>query len=119
MRICAEAPMRQARQVLSWFLNISLFAGCATLLVAQGNYRAQLRGIVTDASGAVVPNATVTIRNIGTNIASVAHTDNKGSYYFTGLAPTNYDVKAEATGFRSAERTGVVLAVDQESSLNF
>jgi hypothetical protein len=86
---------------------------------AQGNYRAQLRGVVSDATGAVVPNATVTIRNIGTNISSAAHTDDKGSYYFTGLLPTTYDVKAEATGFRSAERTGVVLAVDQESSLNF
>jgi hypothetical protein len=86
---------------------------------AQGNYRAQLRGVVSDATGAVVPNATVTIRNIGTNISSAAHTDDKGSYYFTGLLPTTYDVKAEASGFRSAERTGVVLAVDQESSLNF
>src|SRR5580704_9555159 len=86
---------------------------------AQGNYRAQLCGVVSDASGAVVPNATVTIRNIGTNISSAAHTDDKGSYYFTGLLPTTYDVKAEASGFRSAERTGVVLAVDQESSLNF
>ena len=65
------------------------------------------------------PNATVTIRNVGTNISSAAHTDDKGSYYFTGLRPTTYDVKVEATGFRSAERTGVVLAVDQESSLNF
>ena len=86
---------------------------------AQGNYRAQLRGVVSDATGAVVPNAAVTIRNIGTNISSAAHTDDKGSYYFTGLLPTTYDVKAEASGFRSAERTGVVLAVDQESSLNF
>src|SRR5580693_102808 len=86
---------------------------------AQGSYRAQLRGVVTDASGAVVPNATVTIRNVGTNISSAARTDDKGSYYFTGLVPATYDVKAEATGFRSAERTGVVLAVDQESSLNF
>jgi Carboxypeptidase regulatory-like domain len=86
---------------------------------AQGSYRAQLRGVVSDATGAVVPNATVTIRNIGTNISSAAHTDDKGSYYFTGLLPTTYDVKAEASGFRSAERTGVVLAVDQESSLNF
>ena len=111
--------MRQARQVLSWFLNISLFAGCATLLVAQGNYRAQLRGVVSDASGAVVPNATVTIRNVGTNISSSSRTDDKGSYFFTGLLPSTYDVKAEAPGFRAAERTGVVLAVDQESSLNF
>jgi hypothetical protein len=99
--------------------SIAAILGSGLSVWAQGNYRAQLRGVVSDASGAVVPNATVTIRNVGTNISSVAHTDNKGTYYFTGLVPTTYDVKAEAAGFRSAERTGVVLAVDQESSLNF
>jgi Carboxypeptidase regulatory-like domain len=99
--------------------SIAAILGSGLSVWAQGNYRAQLRGVVSDASGAVIPNATVTIRNVGTNISSVGHTDHKGSYYFTGLVPTTYDVKAEATGFRSAERTGVVLAVDQESSLNF
>ena len=93
--------------------SIAALLGPGLSVWAQGNYRAQLRGVVSDASGAVVPNVTVTIRNVGTNISSVAHTDDKGSYYFTGLVPTTYDVKAEATGFRSAERTGVVLAVDQ------
>jgi hypothetical protein len=111
--------MRLARQIPSWFVNVFLLAGCATLVVAQGNYRAQLRGVVSDASGAVVANATVTIRDVGTNISSFSRTDEKGSYFFTGLRPSTYDVKAEAPGFRAAERTGVVLAVDQESSLNF
>jgi len=67
----------------------ALFVTWATLAVAQGNYRAQLRGIVSDASGAVVPNATVTIKDVGTNIASSARTDGKGSFFFTGLRPTN------------------------------
>jgi hypothetical protein len=89
------------------------------VLWGQGSYRAQLRGVVSDPTGAAVVNATVTIRNVGTNISSSAHTDDKGSYYFTGLTPASYDVTAEASGFRSAQRTGVVLAVDQESSLNF
>ncbi|MGA7375205.1 MAG: carboxypeptidase-like regulatory domain-containing protein, partial [Candidatus Sulfotelmatobacter sp.] len=111
--------MRLTRRVLSWFLYVSLFAICTSLLFAQGNYRAQLRGIVSDASGAVVPNATVTIRDTGTNISSSARTDDKGSYFFTGLRPSTYDVKAEAPGFRASDRTGVVLEVDQESSLNF
>jgi hypothetical protein len=111
--------MRLTRQVLSWVLNISVLAGCATFSVAQGNYRAQLRGVVSDASGALVTNARVTIRDVGTNISSAARTDDKGSYFFTGLRPSTYDVKAEAPGFRAAEHTGVVLAVDQESSLNF
>lgn len=101
-----------------------LFSVFAVLISAisvwgQGSYRAQLRGVVSDASGAVVAHATVTIRDVGTNIASSAVTDDKGSYHFTDLRPSTYAVKVEASGFRSAERTGVVLAVDQEASLNF
>ena len=98
---------------------LSSILGSAISVWGQGAYRAQLRGVVSDASGAVVAHATVTIRDVGTNIASSAVTDDKGSYFFTDLRPSTYAVKVEASGFRAAERTGVVLAVDQESSLNF
>jgi hypothetical protein len=111
--------MRLMRRIHFCILTTCILAGFATLSAAQGNYRAQLRGTVTDSSGAMVANATVTIRNVGTNISTSARTDDKGSYFFTGLVPSTYDVKAEAKGFRVAEKTGVVLAVDQESSLNF
>ncbi len=100
-------------------LVLVAFLGSSVSVWGQGSYRAQLRGVVSDSSGAAVANATVTIRNVGTNISSSAKTDAKGSYYFTGLTPANYAVTVEAPGFRSAEKTGVVLAVDQESSLNF
>jgi hypothetical protein len=110
--------MRASRRVSSWISIASLFFGCATFAVAQGSYRAQLRGVVTDTSGAVVVKARVTITDVGTNISSSANTDEKGEYYFTGLRPSTYTVKAEATGFRSVRRTNVVLAVDQQSSLN-
>ena len=89
------------------------------LLVAQGSYRAQVRGIVADASGAVVGNAKVTITEVGTNIASSSRTNEKGEYFFTGLRPSTYSVKAEAQGFRPEEKTGVVLAVDQQTTINF
>ncbi|HXW54830.1 MAG TPA: TonB-dependent receptor [Candidatus Cybelea sp.] len=110
--------MRVTRQISYWIAMGSLLFGLATFAVAQGNYRAQLRGVVTDASGAVVAHARVTITDVSTNIASFANTDDKGEYYFTGLRPSTYTVKVEALGFRPAERTNVVLAVDQQSSLN-
>src|SRR5579872_1971246 len=111
--------MRLNRQLGFTLLMFFAVAFLASRSSAQGNYRAQLRGVVSDASGAVVPNATVTIRDKGTNIAATARTDDKGSYFFTGLRPSTYDVKAEAPGFRADEHIGVVLQVDQESSLNF
>jgi Carboxypeptidase regulatory-like domain/TonB dependent receptor len=110
--------MRPTRQLVSFILLACFFGSVATLVFAQGSYRAQLRGTVTDATGAVVANATVTITDAGTNISSTAHTDEKGGYFFTGLRPSTYSVKVEKPGFRMAERTGLVLAVDQESTLN-
>ncbi|MGA7908756.1 MAG: carboxypeptidase-like regulatory domain-containing protein, partial [Candidatus Sulfotelmatobacter sp.] len=106
-------------RLFSCILVVWFCGSFATFVAAQGSYRAQIRGVVSDASGALVPNATVTIRNAGTNISSTAHTDDKGEYYFTGLVPSTYSVKAGAPGFRTMERTGVVLAVDQETTLNF
>ena len=107
------------RRILSCILAAYLVISFAPLALTQGSYRAQLRGIVSDASGAVVPNVTVTITDAGTNISNSARTNDKGEYYFTGLRPSTYRVKAEGPGFRMMERTGVVLAVDQEASLNF
>src|SRR5271163_540470 len=110
--------MRWTGRLLCCILVAYFFGSFATLAAAQGSYRAQLRGVVSDASGAVVHNATVTITETGTNISSVSHTDDKGEYFFTGLRPSTYSVKIQAAGFRTEERTGVVLAVDQEASFN-
>jgi hypothetical protein len=110
--------MRLATPVLPLFLAASLLV-CSPLVMAQGSYRSQLRGVVSDAAGAVLPNATVTITDSGTNIATHTVTDGKGEYVFTGLRPSTYSVKAESKGFRTSERTNVVFAVDQETTLNF
>ena len=85
----------------------------------QASYMAQLRGTVTDQSGAVMQNATVTITNDGTNISTIARTDERGLYLLTGLRPTTYTIKAEAPGFQGVENRNVVLAVDQQATLNF
>lgn len=90
-----------------------------TLARAQGAYRSQLRGLVSDSSGAVVANAAVTITDTGTNISSVTRTNASGEYEFTALRPSTYAVKVDLAGFRSAETQNVVLAVDQQATLNF
>jgi hypothetical protein len=85
----------------------------------QAAYTAQVRGIVTDQTGAVVQNALVTITNDGTGISTTAHTDDRGLYTVTGLRPASYTVKCEAKGFQSAERKQLVLQVDQQTSIDF
>src|SRR5579863_7345822 len=88
-------------------------------LFAQASYQAQIRGVVSDSSGAVMPNATVTITEVGTNVSQTAKSDRSGEYILRALRPSTYVVKAEAPGFRPIEKKDVVLAVGQETSLNF
>ena len=88
-------------------------------LLGQASYQAQLRGVITDPSGAVMQNATVTITEVDTNLSQTTKTDRAGSYILRALRPSTYTVKVEAGGFQTVEQKGVVLGVDQETSLNF
>src|SRR3569833_590457 len=84
---------------------------------AQGTY-AELSGQVTDRSGAVLPHATVTVTADATGVTQTATTDDGGRIIFTALRPTTYTLKAEAQGFAAAVRKNVVLAVNQQASVN-
>ncbi len=88
-------------------------------LSGQASYQAQIRGIVTDAAGAVLPNATVSITEAGTNVSQTAKTSDSGGYILRALRPSTYVIRAEAAGFGSVEKRDVILAVGQETSLNF
>jgi hypothetical protein len=85
----------------------------------QTSYTAQVRGLVADQSGAAITNASVTITNDGTGISSTARTNDRGEFLLTGLRPDRYTVKVEASGFQTYESKGVVLAVSQQTTLNF
>jgi hypothetical protein len=109
----------RSRKAQAGFAVVLLALLVPAIVVAQANYTAQIRGVVTDSSGAMVPNATITITNDGTGITSVAHTDDHGQYILTGLRPASYTIKAEGAGFRAVENKGVVLQVDQQGTINF
>ena len=94
-----------------------LFA--ASFALGQASYTAQVRGVVKDQTGAVVPNATITITNDATGITTIAHSDNSGLYILTGLRPAVYTIRAEIKGFQTSEQRNVVLAVDQQTSIDF
>jgi hypothetical protein len=108
-----------------WPVRIRLISTICLLLLlqpmlrGQASYQAQVRGVVSDATGAVVPNATVTITEVGTNVSQTAKTDGSGDYILRALRPSTYFVKVTAPGFQTVEQKGVVLAVDQATTLNF
>src|SRR5690348_4261384 len=79
---------------------------------------AAIAGTVTDSTAAVVPEATITARDLATNISRTARTDQHGNYRVPSLSPGIYDVLFEHPGFKAVEYSEVELAVDTVQNLS-
>src|ERR1700679_2407203 len=90
---------------------------CDLQLRAQTD--AQLSGLVTDSSGAVLPHASVLIVNRDTGVSRSAQTDKQGQYTAPALQPGRYRITVEASGFRTLVTENVTLNVAQEANLGF
>jgi hypothetical protein len=77
---------------------------------------AELRGQVTDATGAVVANAKITLTDVVKGILRQGASDSKGNYVFLGLLPSSYELKVEAEGF-GASATRIELTVGQQANI--
>jgi protocatechuate 3,4-dioxygenase beta subunit len=75
---------------------ITLIAGVAA---SYAQSTATLSGRVTDPSGAVVPQARVTVSGLATGVDRVVTSDAEGNYTIPSLQPGNYGVSVQATGF--------------------
>jgi hypothetical protein len=72
---------------------------------------ARLEGTIADATGSVIPGATVTVTNAETGISRSVPTDGRGRYVFANMSPGLYSVEAAATGFKTTVRQGITLTV--------
>jgi predicted porin len=90
-----------------------LRAPCAT---AQAS--ASISGVITDASGAAVTSATITVKDVNTGFSRSVTSDGAGLYQVFALPVGEYEVTAKKRGFEAEVRTGVRLAVDQGASVD-
>src|SRR5450759_2283244 len=112
-------PILKIKTFSTAILALGALVASQAPVFGQASYTAQIRGVVTDQTGAVVPNATLTITNDATNISLTAHSNDHGMYVLTGLRPAVYTIRTEATGFRVLEKKNVVLQVDQQTTIDF
>lgn len=78
-----------------------------------------IQGAVSDAQGGAVPGVTVTVRNIDTQLLRTTVTNASGNYDVQLLPPGEYVLIAELAGFRTQQRTGVRLTVNQAARIDF
>ena len=100
---------------------VYLLLACAVLLAlpqfgrAQTSVSSTINGIITDASGAVIPGVKITVLNSGTQQSSATTTNNSGYYVLPNLPSGLYDVRAEKQGFETCLNRGIKL--DPASSI--
>src|SRR5216684_5073842 len=82
-------------------------------LFSQGSF-GRILGTVTDQSGGVVSGATVTVVDTDRGVTKTLVTNDAGEYNAPTLQPGKYKVRAEAKGFKTIERTEIVLEVGKE-----
>jgi hypothetical protein len=100
---------------LSFCVSLFLFAARVN---AQTAGTASIQGVVTDSSGAVIQNATVTATNIATQVKHTTVTSSGGLYSFPNIAIGTYTVEATATGFERYRQSNVVLEVGSSIAIN-
>jgi hypothetical protein len=103
-------------------LRLSAFILVAVCFIATaslyGQNRASITGTVRDSTGAVLPNAEVTVTDVATGVTLRATTNAGGDYLVAALPASTYNLKITATGFKAYEAAGVVLLVGQKARVD-
>ena len=97
--------------------GLLLMLGSIPALTAQET-RATIGGHIQDATGAAIPGATVDAKNVETGVVTSVKTAGDGNYTIPFLNPGNYVVSADATGFKTAQRTNVLLHVGDKLTID-
>src|SRR5215471_10103559 len=105
---------RWYRTSLRILLVCLAIASCLGVAMSQAQSdAADLQGTVRDANGAVVANATITVRNTATNVTRETTTNDDGFYKIVNLPPGNYEITVKASNYKTAIIPSVKLTVGQ------
>ena len=107
--------MRYFHAILRVFVPLLFFAAATMAQETTGG----IQGMVKDPSGAVVPNARVTVTGSTLVGSKEAETDAAGYYHFANLPPGSYTLTVTAKGFKTVKREGLILEVGHLPSVDF
>ena len=101
-----------------WVRAMLLLILLATVPQAKGQQQATLSGIISDPSGAVIPDAAIRVTNNATQVTRTAVTNATGYYLVLNLTPGTYSIVAQKEGFKTATQTGITLQVAQSATVD-
>ena len=85
---------------------------------AAQELRGRVQGVVSDTSGAVIPAASVTLRNVNTNVSVTRETNEVGSYVFDFVLPGAYELRVELDGFRTFLQQNILVQTRADITVN-
>ncbi len=105
-----------------WLASLLLALACGLFLYPHNaraqEFRGTISGTVTDSSGAVVPAADITVREVRTGTVNQTKSGSSGQYVVPFLLPGEYAITVKASGFESMERTGITLHSQEHPIIN-
>ncbi len=100
-------------------LSLAVVLFCAASAAALAQTAGAITGEVTDATGAIVPNAPITVTNTQTNVSRETVTNNSGLYLVPDLTPGFYSLKVAVQGFDTVVKTNIEIQVQQTARVDF
>ncbi len=116
MQFIQSGQNRLAIQVRAFLLTVLLLMGCTAWAQVAGT--GTIQGTVADPSGAVIPEATVTITEAATHVQRASRSDSGGVYVFPNIDIGTYSVNVSAPGFQTFTSSGNVLEVGSNIAVN-
>src|ERR1700760_4883378 len=105
--------MRPLNGVRKGFLFLAYAVILSAIATFGQNVNGTIVGTVSDSSSAAIPEASVTVTDIDTNVSHSAQTDASGYFSVPDLAPGNYKVSVQKDGFSTSIHTGLTLFADR------
>jgi hypothetical protein len=99
-------------------LSILLLLFTASTLHAQVAGSASIQGTITDATGAVIPHAAVTLTDTSTQVKLASKSDDSGVYVFPNIDIGKYSLSVSVPGFKAYTQTGIVLEIGSSIAVN-
>ncbi len=118
MQVPRRSGVVRVTNMIRWFLAVAVLSVLANALVFAQNSNATIVGTVLDATGANIPEAKITVRNVQTNDSRGLVCDATGEFTIVNLQPGIYEIAVEKQGFQRLVETGLQLLVGQTARLN-
>ena len=111
--------MKKGQIRLKALVGMLVIIGLSFANIFGQEFRGTITGTVTDPQGAIIPGATVAVKNLETNVVNNVTANDEGAYTVPLLLPGKYSISVTSSGFKTSVRENVTVNVDDRLTIDF